>query len=199
MKDQIDYYIKYFHEYDRNIRDIDPSIFLTPLIPHIAPPAVVLDIGCASGRDMLWFKKRGYDVIGFERSPGLMKLARSNTGSVVIGGDFLTYDFSWLAADAILLVGALVHIQNDQLHCVLARILKALKMNGYVLLTMKQGTGQSGSNDGRTFFLWQDSQLRSVFHRNNLSVVEHFVNKSTLKTGETWLGYVLKKGNTNER
>jgi len=37
-------------------------------------------VGCGSGRDLLWMKKQDFDVIGFERSPGLAELARENAG-----------------------------------------------------------------------------------------------------------------------
>jgi len=34
------------------------------------------ELGCGSGRDLLWLKNRGFHVIGFERSPGLAELCR---------------------------------------------------------------------------------------------------------------------------
>lgn len=54
---------------------------------------------------MIDVKKRGFDVIGFERSPGLAELARDNAGCEVIEGDFETYDFSSILVDAVMLVG----------------------------------------------------------------------------------------------
>jgi len=40
----------------------------------------VLDVGCGSGRDLLWMKKWNFEVIGFERSPGFAELAGRKPG-----------------------------------------------------------------------------------------------------------------------
>ena len=55
---------------------MDPGPFLTPLTRHFPIPALALDVGCGSGRDQLWLKQRGYNVLDLERSPGLAELAR---------------------------------------------------------------------------------------------------------------------------
>ena len=86
-----------------------------------------MDVGCGSGRDLLWFRERGYSVVGFEKSKGLVQLARKNTGCEVIEGDFETYDFSWLSMDAILLVGALVHLSYEKFKPVFENISTCLE------------------------------------------------------------------------
>ncbi len=126
-----------------------PAPFLAPLTRHVPIPARVLDVGCGSGRDLLWLKQRGYDVLGLERSPGLAKLARTHAGCEVLCADFDSFDFTTLAVDAVILIGALVHVPRDRFPATLARILLALKPGGHVLLTMKQGKGTSTAVDGR--------------------------------------------------
>jgi len=94
LKKMSDYYQKNYNAYHEKTFSIDPTSFLAPLAQRLPAEAFVLDVGCGSGRDLLWMKKRGFDVIGFERSPGLAELARDNVGCEVIQGDFETYDFS---------------------------------------------------------------------------------------------------------
>ncbi len=179
------------HTYHAQTFPLDPSPFLAPLTRHVPAPAHVLDVGCGSGRDLLWLKQRGYDVLGLERSPGLAKLARTHVGCEVLCADFDAFDFTALSVDAVTLIGALVHVPKDRFPATLARILQALKPGGHVLLTMKQGEGTSTAGDGRVFVLWRDEELRGVFGDLGLAVVEAFTNASVLDTGETWLGYVL--------
>jgi nucleoside-diphosphate-sugar epimerase len=77
---------------------------------------------------LLWFKQRGFEVVGFERSPGFADLARKKMGCEVIEGDFETYDFARLSLDAIMLVGALVHLPHSKVPEVINSINRALSV-----------------------------------------------------------------------
>ena len=121
-------------------------------------------------------------------------MARENAGCRVIEGDFETYDFSKLSADAILLVGALVHLPHERVAGTLGSILKALTASGYVLVSLKEGEGTSMDAAGRCFYLWQDKELRRLFADQGLTVIEFFRQLSETGTGEVWLAYVLQVG-----
>ncbi len=136
-----DYYQKNYKEYHEKTFFVDPSSFLTPIAEKLKPGATILDIGCGSGRDLLWFRQHGFKAVGFERSPGLADLARKNVGCEVIEGDFETYDFSRLSVDAIMLVGAFVHLPHNRVPEVLNSISTALKDDGIIFLSLKKGVG----------------------------------------------------------
>ena len=51
----------------------------------------------------------GFKVMGFERSKGLAKLARKNSGCEVIEGDFETFD--WQVLQLNLLTGKFFHLR----------------------------------------------------------------------------------------
>jgi len=92
-----DYYEdNYYQAYHENTFLIDPTSFLEPFVESLHEGSLILDAGCASGRDLLWLKNRGFNVIGFEKSEQLARLARENAGCKVIEGDFEAYDFSEL-------------------------------------------------------------------------------------------------------
>ena len=153
---------------------IDPSSFLEPLAQRLPSEAFILDGGCGSGRDLLWMKKRGFDVIGFERSPGLAELARKNTGCEIIEGDFETYDFSSILVDAIMAIGSLVHVPHERFSKVFENITSAISDNGSVLITLKEGAGDLKGPDGRIFYLWEDDDAqewfkKAFFHATNNS------------------------------
>jgi SAM-dependent methyltransferase len=166
-----DYYQKNYKTYHEKTFSIDPSSFLAPLAQRLPAEAFVLDVGCGSGRDLLWMKKRGFDVIGFERSPGLAELARESVGCEVIEGDFETYDFSSILVDAVMLVGALVH----------------------VLITLKQGSGERADSDGRVFYLWDDPKARELFDTLEFKVCDFSTSVSKTGSGDVWMSYVLDK------
>ena len=161
---------------------IDPASFLLPLVRYLPPGGSVLDVGCGSGRDMKWLKARGFSSTGFERSKGLAALARKHSGCPVLEGDFEGYDFSGLEVDAVLLVGALVHVPHEDFQEVFSRILRALKPEGHVLITMKEGVQDAGISKDRIFYQWLDEYLRKIFGQLNLNVVDFSRQVSKIRT-----------------
>ena len=188
-----DYYKHHFQVYHDRTVWVNPSSFLNTLTVHLESGNTVVDVGCGSGRDILWLKNRGYDVLGLERSSGLAGLTRTHTGCRIIEADFETYDFAKLSADGLLLIGALVHLPRSKFSKVLKTICRALKKHGFLLITMKQGKGIVTDPDGRQFYLWQDEDLRDVFQSQNLAVIDFFRQPSKINPNQTWLGYVLQK------
>ncbi|MBN1931940.1 MAG: class I SAM-dependent methyltransferase [Desulfobacterales bacterium] len=188
-----DYYQSHFHEYHDQTFNVDPSSFLEPLANQLEPGASVLDVGCASGRDLLWFKNRGFKVSGIERAPELARLARQNAGCEVIESDFEHFDFSGFQVDAIVLVGAMVHVPHEKMEQVLSSIFTALRCGGFVLLTLKEGEHMKTSQDGRIFYLWNQSDLENIFKRLGFVIVELSRQVSKIRQEDVWLGYVLRK------
>ena len=188
-----DYYHLNFKEYHKITFHVNPESFLMPLAKRLKPGARILDVGCGSGRNLLWLKLRGFQPTGFERSCGLAELAHKYSGCEIINGDFESYDFSQIRVDALILIGALVHVSHDKVPALLDRLSKAVGPEGHLLLSLKKGKGKKESSDGRIFYLWEDDALRRIFKRQNFLVSEHFVQVSGISEDDIWLGYVLDK------
>jgi SAM-dependent methyltransferase len=122
---------------------IDPSVFLEPLAGQLKPKATILDIGCGSGRDLLWFAERGFCPTGFEQSSSLASLARKHSNCPVIEGDFSRFNFSELQFSALVFVGSLVHISTEALPAILTSTCQALIPGGLLLITLKEGMAVS--------------------------------------------------------
>ena len=50
------------------------------------PVRTVLDLGCGTGNHDLWLAQRGYDVVGVDRSAGMLESARKKAVSRKIDG-----------------------------------------------------------------------------------------------------------------
>jgi SAM-dependent methyltransferase len=187
-----DYYQENHKKYHEQTSSINPASFLSPLVRYLTPGSSILDVGCGSGRDMRWLKDRGFRPTGFERSNGLAALAREHSGCPVLEGDFEGYDFSVVDVDAILLVGALVHVPHERFSKILSNIAQALNPEGHVLLTLKEGVKTRNGDGGRVFYLWKDGALRAGFGKLNITVVDFFRAISKIRKSDVWLGYVLK-------
>lgn len=188
-----DYYEIHASVYNDKTVAVDPSVFLSPFVRLLPPLPRILDIGCGSGRDLLWLKQRGFEPTGFERSASLAKLARGNSCCPVIEGDLETFDFSTGVWNAVLLVGSLVHIPHERFFSTAQKIFSAFTSPCILLLTLKEGDGVINAADGRAFYLWNDDTLRGFFAEMDLKLSLCFKNASAIGSKETWLGYVLKK------
>ena len=180
------YHEKTFH--------IDPASFLEPFIRYLKPGTAILDVGCGSGRDLLWLKQRNFRVTGFEGSEGLAALAGKYAGCEIIQGDFQVFDFSKRLFDAMLLCGSLVHIPPACFESVFAGIVTGLGAGGKALVSLKEGQGSRTDGDGRTFYFWQDEDLRDIFLKHTFEVLDFHRSVSKVNSTDTWLGYVLNKG-----
>ncbi len=188
-----DFYNEKCRDYFETTVNVDPSSFLKPLLKWLWPGATVLDIGCGSGRDLLWLKKRGFRPDGLERASKLAELARKYSGCPVNEADFTTYDFSQKQYDALLLIGALVHLEPYKLKSVLSKFCKALKDKGHILLTLKEGSGIKHASDGRIFTLWQRSDLELLLKDLDFTILDFSRQTSAISQSETWLGFLLGK------
>jgi SAM-dependent methyltransferase len=188
-----DYYQKNYKAYHEKTFSIDPTSFLVPLAQRLSADAFILDVGCGSGRDLLWMKNRGFEVIGFERSPGLAELARDNAGCEIIEGDFETYDFTSILVDAVMLIGSLVHVPHERFSEVFKNITSAIPKHGSVLITLKEGSGDRTDSDGRIFYLWEDPKARELFDTLGFKVCDFSTSVSKTGSGDVWLSYVLDK------
>ena len=187
------FYEIHHQQYFNDTVEIDPCSFLSPLIAELKAKARILDIGCGSGRDMLWFKNKGYEPTGFEQSPSLAKLAHDYSGCPVIEGDFTAFNFSSLSFDALVLIGALVHITTLNFPNVFMSVCNALSSDGLILITMKEGKGISLNSDGRTFTLWQQDDLEAIFLNENFQILSFSRQISKLRYSDIWMTYILKK------
>jgi len=179
------------HYFDSTV-GIDPSAFLKPLARLLQPQATILDIGCGSGRDLLWLARRGFRPTGFEQSPSLAKLARTHSNCPVLEGDFNHFNFSTLHFSALICVGSLVHVSPEALPAIIVSTCQALNSGGLLLITVKEGKGTSRAADGRIFTLWPKQDLENVFAAINLHIVDFSRQISRIRPNDIWLGYVLR-------
>jgi SAM-dependent methyltransferase len=188
-----DYYEIHAGDYHDKTVAADPSIFLSPFVQLLPLQPRILDIGCGSGRDLLWLKQRGFEPTGFERSASLAKLARNHSGCPVIEGDMETFDFSMGSWNAVMLVGSMAHLPHERFLSTIQKILSGFSSPCVLLLTLKEGDGKIHRADGRTFYLWNDKVLREIFATQKLEMASFFRNVSAIGSNEPWLGYVLIK------
>ncbi|HTY90827.1 MAG TPA: methyltransferase domain-containing protein [Methanocella sp.] len=110
------------------------SLLIERFIPRLPPGARVLDIGCGTGQQTLLFDKSGFDVVGIDISPGLVKVANKKLGKgICLVSDACKLPFPDACFDAVSSAGStLNHIPDYQ--CFFDEAGRVLKPGGYLFL-----------------------------------------------------------------
>ena len=116
------------------------------------PLCTVLDVCCASGRDLVTFTQRGHRATGLDGVPAFCELARKLSGCEVLEQDLTRLDLPKAAYDGIFANACLFHVPSAALPRCLEELTSALKPGGVLFVSNAHGFGQDreGYTNGRT-------------------------------------------------
>ena len=109
----------------------------------------ILDFGCGSGRDTIYFLKSGFDVTATDGSEELCKYASEYTGIQVkqmLFQDLDDVDYY----DGIWACSSILHLSKNELRIVMNKMSRALKSGGIIYTSFKYGNFE-GERNGRFF------------------------------------------------
>ena len=126
----------------------------------VEPRGKILDRGCRSGRDCKYFIGKGYQVEAIDGSPTLCRLASDYIGQKVVCSrmEDISYKEEF---DGIWDCVSLLHIKKNDMLNMLQKMKKALRKNGVLYLSFKEGRGQKIKN-GRLFNYYDEDELQKV-------------------------------------
>ena len=90
-----DFFDHHAPEYEENVftqNTLTEVEFLIDVL-ELEPGMSILDVGCGTGRHAIELAERGFDVIGIDISPGMLKVARRNAEERGV-------EVTWVEADA---------------------------------------------------------------------------------------------------
>ena len=142
--------------FDAGNRDHDVSqnldALLTNLDDAVARP-VVVDLGCAGGRDLVTFLARGCDAWGVEGSAAFCELARrAAPAATVLEQDLCDLRLPPETFDGVFANASIFHVPREHLAELLSRIRACLKPGGRFFCSNAHGFGEDkeGWTQGRT-------------------------------------------------
>ena len=194
----IQYYNTNAKDYFENTVNLDLTQFYDPFLELIPEQGKkILDAGCGSGRDSLFFKKKGFEIIAFDASEELVKLSSDLLKQPVLHMTFEDLSFS-NEFDGIWTCASLLHVPKDQMPAVLKKLADALKENGILYASFKYGNGEY-VNKGRLFTSYDKASFEKLVSRKpNLKVVKMWLTEDVRpdRAGEMWLNVLLMKIST---
>jgi SAM-dependent methyltransferase len=174
--------------------DINMTLLYVPFQNYMRPYASILDAGCGSGRDTLYFSKRGYAVTAFDNSPALVKIATKLTGQEILTLAFQDMEFQE-QFDGVWACASLIHVPMKDMHDVIARISRSMKVDGVLYASFSYGTGEDTRN-GRRVVDFDEDRFDELLERHpELTVIRYWKTRDLLpdRENQQWLNILVRK------
>lgn len=185
--------MKYYEEnadaFIENTLDVDMSELYAKFFDAFSGKSI-LDVGCGPGRDVKYFKSKGYTVEGVEPCEKLSLFAEDYSGAKITKSkiqDFQSthkYDGIWACA-------SLLHLDDSQLELAFSKLASMLDASGALYCSFKYGSFQ-GERNGRFF---NDKTLESIkpHIEGHLKVESSWISEDKRPDrNEEWLNLILK-------
>lgn len=189
----LSYYNQNAQSFSDSTLNVDMSALYAEFLPLIPKHGHILDAGCGSARDAMYFKQQDFTVSAFDASPELAKLASNYLQQAVEVKTFQQlnctnkYDGIWCCA-------SLLHVPKVELPQVFLKLQNALKPNGVLYVSFKYGT-QERVHNGREFTdLNEDGLTALIAHNTELKILKQWqtVDQRPEHESEVWLNALIK-------
>ena len=188
------YYNKNASEFYDNTVNADMSEHYKRFEKYLVEGSRVLDAGCGSGRDSLYFHTKGYRVEAFDASEAMVKLSSQHAGLTVKHALFedVTFEDKF---NGIWACASLLHIGRELIADVLKRLAGMICNGGVFYMSYKYGD-KVYEKDGRSFNCYDENSFtRMIDTIPELRILELYKTKDLRigKDDEYWLSAILVK------
>ncbi len=185
------YYEQHASEYIASTIDTDMSISYTMVRKYIPVGGRILDVGFGSARDMIHFRKNGYQVSGIDACDSFVKHAIS-LGFEAKKADIVSYDTD-VKYDLIWCCASFLHLKREDVFSSVKKYLSFLKKNGILFLSMKFIDIDDGYDEkGRYFTYFNDADIKRLKEYTK----EISFTKDKNRDDLLWVNLILKNSDT---
>jgi SAM-dependent methyltransferase len=181
-----EFYAKHAREFVNSTVCIDLQKIYRPFLSRLPVGAHVLDAGCGSGRDTRAFIRLGIKVTSIDASPELAQIATTISGQrcEVMAFQDMTYRCVF---DGIWACASLLHVSRNEMPDVLERFARALKPNGILYVSIKEGDGEEVAADGRFFSYFQRHEFQNLLTNPGwFRMIDTWVTVAADSSGSEW-------------
>lgn len=154
----LDYYQRNAKDFFSQTINVDMQNVYQPFLEylpklHLSNQQKILDVGCGSGRDSVFFANQGFEVVAIDGSRNVIGLAKQTDTRI----DWQCLRFDEIAKQnwqnqftGIWACASLLHVPFDDLPKLLNDLIRCLKSDGILYASFKYGDAER-EKDGRFF------------------------------------------------
>jgi len=193
--DSIPYYDRNAQTFYNRTIDADMGDVYEKFLKHLLEKGRILDAGCGSGRDSKFFLSKGHDVVSFDGSLEMVRMASNLLGKSALRMLFQEICFS-SEFDAVWANASLLHVPYEGLREILQRFHKSLLPSGILYASFKYGTSMRQVED-RVFFDMNETNI-GPYLKGLFQPLEIWKSPDTRSTvapspDKYWLHFVAKR------
>ncbi len=186
----IAFYNKEAPTYTKQPSEVGESERLQNFANRIRPQGDVLDLGCGAGNAARAFHAMGFKVTAFDGSEGMLAQISKITEITTICSDFDGLDMVD-AFDGIWANYCLQHVPRDELLVVLDNVTNALRVDGWLLIGIHEGTETRRDKLGRLYCHHTEADLTEALQQRGLHVHSVVFADSTGYDGTSFTGMTM--------
>ena len=150
----LDYYETYAKDFFSQTINVDMQNVYQPFLENLPKgKQAILDVGCGSGRDSVFFANKGFEVVAIDGSKSLIDLAKQTDTRI----DWQCLRFHEIAKQSwqnqftgIWACASLLHVPFEELPKLLNDLILCIKSDGILYASFKYGDAER-EKDGRFF------------------------------------------------
>lgn len=165
---------------------------LDRFLSYLKPGGLLLDIGCGTGRDVLEFSRRGFRVVGIDRSAAMLKFAAQAGVRSLVLADSRRQPFAQNVFDGEWACASLLHLPKADFPQALHEINRTLR-HGHVYLSLKKGEGETWLNDydhRRFYAFYHPAEVELALERTGFHVLDVWLSGDAIGRDTRWISVI---------
>jgi len=190
----ISYYNTYPEKFIQRTIDANMSKHHNNFVKYIKKGGTILDLGCGSGRDSLFFHNNGYQVTSIDGAIKMVEYCKTILSNPVIHNTFDDYlpDSKF---DGIWACASLLHVERNHLSSIINKYIAQLKTNGIFFMSFKD-RAEDFEKEGRHFTCFDKKRLLEfIMQYKNIQILEvtEAIDVRDHTADQSWVSIIIKK------
>ena len=207
IKDTINFYDQNIDEYVKKTAELQDKNWLNKFTSYLPTNGSVLDIGCAFGRDTIFFASKEYASFGIDLSEKMISKAKKSIPSAKFYVmNMLDLKFETSFFDGIWCSATLLHLNKDDALKSLSEMKRVLKPEGIIYLNLKEGNGEKIIIDNRYknakkfYSYYTETEIKNMLANHGFKILDFKLEKTPEQDyRDTGIIYLIAKNDIEQK